>query len=77
MRGTLDNLHASRSAADALTGPLQRGDTTTLSRHLTVLSGPSRALYQELAGATLPLTTHSPEMLHALAEALELRGQPP
>lgn len=36
MRGTLDNLEA-KSPADALTGPIRRGDSATIARHLEVL----------------------------------------
>ena len=33
----------------ALTGPLERGDTTTVSKHLQILEGNDRAIYQSLS----------------------------
>lgn len=41
--------------AIALTGPIARGDAETVASHLAELSGPDRALYSELARATLDL----------------------
>ena len=66
MQGTLNNLKQ-QEAADALTGPLARGDVETIASHLTQL-GSSKSLYQALAMATLPLTNHSEETLRQLAK---------
>lgn len=55
--GTLANLHA-LPPESALTGPLVRGDSATLARHLEAISTerPGRAaLYRELGRATLEL----------------------
>ncbi len=69
MQGTLENLK-NQDAGDALTGPLMRGDTKTIAAHLDVLND-AKALYQELAKATLPLTQHMEETLHKLRQLLD------
>jgi predicted short-subunit dehydrogenase-like oxidoreductase (DUF2520 family) len=45
----------SGSPVDALTGPISRGDSGTVGYHLRGLSAKDRALYSELARATLDL----------------------
>ncbi len=57
MAGTLENLRE-KSAADALTGPLVRGDVGTISANmdaLDVTDPDAAALYRMLAKLTLPL----------------------
>lgn len=56
MQGNLSNLQQVEHIADALTGPLSRGDSQTLSLHLEAISGQQQHLYQALGVATLPLT---------------------
>lgn len=51
------------SHANALTGPLQRNDETTIEKHLQTLSDQpdlemTKALYSALLLSTLPITTH-------------------
>lgn len=53
MRGTLDNL--ALGAANALTGPVRRGDAATVQRHLAALSPEDRTLYRTLGLAALRL----------------------
>lgn len=53
MRGTLANL--SFGPGKALTGPIRRGDESTVRRHLEVLPAGERRLYRELGLATLAL----------------------
>ncbi len=53
-RHTLDGL-ATRSAADALTGPVARGDWATVHRHLGALAGAERPAYAALAEAAAVL----------------------
>jgi predicted short-subunit dehydrogenase-like oxidoreductase (DUF2520 family) len=55
MQSSVDNLMQAESPAQALTGPLQRGDSATISAHLQALSPSLRACYVELARATLPM----------------------
>lgn len=43
-RGNLDNL-LSQGCMQSLTGPIERGDTATVKRHLEVLKGDCRAAY--------------------------------
>jgi predicted short-subunit dehydrogenase-like oxidoreductase (DUF2520 family) len=52
------NLARGDDAALALTGPIARGDATTVARHLAALAGDAEAegLYRALARATLRLT---------------------
>lgn len=54
VRGTLDNL-VREGPLKALTGPVLRGDTETLTRHLQVLPGDAADLYRGLAAAALEL----------------------
>jgi predicted short-subunit dehydrogenase-like oxidoreductase (DUF2520 family) len=55
------NLAADGEAADALTGPIARGDAATVARHLGALTGDpgAAALYRALARATLDLASAS------------------
>lgn len=52
--GAVANVEAT-GPADALTGPVARGDAPTLRLHLAGLSEPERAVYSPLAGAALEL----------------------
>jgi predicted short-subunit dehydrogenase-like oxidoreductase (DUF2520 family) len=52
--GTAANL-ASRSPAEALTGPVARGDVATITTHLAALSGADRAMYALLGLEALRL----------------------
>lgn len=67
MTQTINNLEDT-SASKALTGPIQRGDTETIKKHLQALKPYSqlRETYQKLGKATLPLTTLPPEVKKAL-----------
>ncbi len=59
MTSSLNNIKQSENTADALTGPLQRGDLNTLAKHLEVLPDTLKPLYKAAALATLPLTSLS------------------
>jgi predicted short-subunit dehydrogenase-like oxidoreductase (DUF2520 family) len=57
LRGTVDNLDE-QGLPDALTGPIARGDITTVQRHLDALAAQqpeTAALYRDLGRATVPL----------------------
>ncbi len=76
LRGTVDNLDK-RGLPDALTGPIARGDVTTVQRHLDALAAhqPERAaLYRDLGRATVSLASErrGPDdpALRALLEVL-------
>jgi predicted short-subunit dehydrogenase-like oxidoreductase (DUF2520 family) len=58
----------------ALTGPLQRGDFETITKHLQILPESLQGLYRILAMNTLPLTALDKEQQHALVTLL---SQPP
>lgn len=72
-RGAVENI-AAHELAQALTGPIARGDATTVSGHLVALSDdlPSRALYRalarELLGLPLKITQDQREALERLLD---------
>ena len=69
MRQTLLNL-ATHTPADALSGPIRRGDVGTVRAHLAALEGEERELYVALGRETLTLAEP-----HLAAEVVaELRG---
>ncbi|MGQ3891823.1 Rossmann-like and DUF2520 domain-containing protein [Legionella sp. CNM-4043-24] len=73
MQGTVSNLATTLSPEQSLTGPVQRGDTSTLSRHRAALSGTEKeALYSALGVATLPLSSVAKEKKAEMREALTL-----
>jgi predicted short-subunit dehydrogenase-like oxidoreductase (DUF2520 family) len=55
VRATVDNV-TDMGAADALTGPVARGDVGTVAAHLEALPADERAAYRALADAALRLT---------------------
>jgi predicted short-subunit dehydrogenase-like oxidoreductase (DUF2520 family) len=65
MRGTIANLALGPAAA--LTGPIRRGDETTVRRHLAALDPQDRKLYRDLGLAALRLARDA-----GLAEASAL-----
>lgn len=73
LRGATQNV-AARELAEALTGPVARGDVATVERHLATLHDPQlRDLYRRLGAELLTLELgHSPEVkaqLHLLLGA--------
>jgi len=73
VRGTIDNV-AAHGAVETLTGPVARGDATTVEKHVRALAAArSRALdaYRVLARATLDLALRRGELNPAAAEALK------
>lgn len=67
--GTARNL-ASGDAVSALTGPIARGDTETLRKHLAVLSPGDADLYRALARAALSVAALTPAEKLAVEEQL-------
>ncbi|MCP0914951.1 DUF2520 domain-containing protein [Legionella sp. 27cVA30] len=58
---------------EALTGPLQRGDLSTIAKHLHALQGSAtEKLYRAAALATLPLTPHDAETIARLKSVLAI-----
>jgi predicted short-subunit dehydrogenase-like oxidoreductase (DUF2520 family) len=73
MQGNLNNLQRVEHIAQALTGPLMRGDVETLSLHLKTIDNPEiDALYKTAGLATLPLTSLSEETKQRLKKILAL-----
>jgi predicted short-subunit dehydrogenase-like oxidoreductase (DUF2520 family) len=64
-RGSLDNVVA-LGPRTALTGPVARGDTRTVERHLDALPVAERASYRAAAGAALTMADHDGHPLRAL-----------
>jgi len=59
MQGTVANLEKTLSPRDALTGPIQRGDTSSIIQHMASLTdNEQKKLYSLLGKLTLPLTSH-------------------
>ena len=60
MQGTLDNIKHQSSASKALTGPIQRGDTITITAHKNALAPHQlqSSLYHQLGHATIALCKH-------------------
>lgn len=74
MQSSLTNLHNTNHTADALTGPLARGDLNTIDQHLHAIKTPHiQALYRAAGLATLPLTHLDHEVLNALRIRLNER----
>ena len=71
MQGTLDQMAHCQSPKHALTGPLQRGDLSTIKSHLLSLSDDQqRTLYSLLGNMTIPLTDHDEATTVQLKRAL-------
>ena len=70
VRATIDNVEAV-GAADALTGPVARGDADTVARHLDALPVDERAPYRALAREALRLSGRDdPSVRDVLGEEL-------
>lgn len=73
MQGTLDNLR-NLAPSKAMTGPLVRGDSGTLGRHLEVLGEEASSAYRAIGGTAIRLLTDagriSPQDAQKLSEAL-------
>ena len=71
MQGSLNNLNQTDSPAQALTGPLARGDIKTIERHLEIIHTPQiDALYRAAGLATLPMIQQAKTVLLSLSEKL-------
>ena len=69
-RATLENT-AALGTAQALTGPVVRGDSSTVRLHLDILTGQDRSLYLALMLATLDLARRSGRLDERLAQQLK------
>jgi predicted short-subunit dehydrogenase-like oxidoreductase (DUF2520 family) len=73
VRATVDNVDA-LGPADALTGPVARGDVDTVLRHLEAVEPSERPAYRALASEALKLTARRDTELERILDAPE-RGQ--
>ncbi|MDF1827876.1 MAG: DUF2520 domain-containing protein [Legionellaceae bacterium] len=72
METSLDNLKQTDTPKQALTGPLVRGDTQTIQKHLDAIqSKQAKNLYCAAGLATLPLVDLDDESLKALKKILQ------
>lgn len=71
---TLANLRQDHRGA--LTGPIARGDSGTIRRHLDTLLPATAPVYRALGTATLPFAPLSPDQRHALLAALDPGDRP-
>jgi len=71
MQSTLNNLNELQDENKALTGPIKRGDTTILAKHLAAMKEKDQIdLYKALAKATIDLTDHDDLLKNMLKEKL-------
>lgn len=63
MDGTLKNLHSTLSSQEALTGPIMRGDVSTITQHLGAMPSDSLAkFYKAMGVATLDIARLAPDL---------------
>lgn len=75
MKGTVLNLEKTMSPKKSLTGPIQRGDISTIKNHLNAFDSANlKNLYSTLGKATLDLTNHSEKNQVMLEELFEPRS---
>lgn len=72
MQGSINNLKHTDQTAQALTGPISRGDAQTLSLHLEAIQNPAiKELYIKAGLATLPMTQLSDEKKQLITSILK------
>lgn len=76
MQSSLNHLKATNSSRMALTGPLSRGDSNTIKRHINAIKDPlTSELYIAAAQATLPLTHLNEQKKKELLSLLKHKDQ--
>lgn len=71
MRGTVSNLEKTKSFERSLTGPIQRGDISTLKKHMNSFdTEEQKNLYALLGRATLAFTNHNDQKKQELDAVL-------
>ena len=72
MKGTIANLERTLSPKASLTGPIQRGDVSTIKKHLdSFQSVEQKELYSKIGLATIPLASLDTEKQVRLAKMLQ------
>lgn len=73
MKGTTLNLETTLSPQQSLTGPIQRGDVSTIEKHMNSFSNQNqKELYAKLGRATLDITQHTASMHDMILQKLEV-----
>ncbi|CEG59209.1 Rossmann-like and DUF2520 domain-containing protein [Legionella fallonii] len=76
MRGTVSNLEKTLSPEQSLTGPIKRGDISTIMKHIESLTDvEQKHLYSTLGKATLHLTDHNTVKKDKITNALAVRDE--
>lgn len=77
MRSAISNLERTLSPKQSLTGPIQRGDVSTVKDHMgSFTDAAQKQLYSSLGRATLSLTNHDSTKKASLEEALKMTEEP-
>jgi len=77
MQGTVSNLETTLSPAKSLTGPIKRGDTSTIMNHINALTDiEQKHLYSLLGKATVDLTEHNALIKNEIIKALDPADKP-
>lgn len=71
MQSSVSNLSQTLCPNTSLTGPIQRGDTSTLTGHLLSLDNPMKELYSIMGKATIALTKHEKHTKDLLEKVLD------
>ncbi len=75
MKGTISNIETSSSPKEVLTGPINRGDLSTIKTHVSCFSDDKqRALYRALGKATIALTSHDQSTKERLETAMDVKS---
>ncbi|CAM4459822.1 MAG: hypothetical protein LEGION0403_FIIPPAGN_01321 [Legionella sp.] len=71
MKGTISNLATTLSPEQSLTGPIKRGDISTIKKHMSSFSDPeTQEIYSHLGKETLKLTSHNENVKNSISEVL-------
>lgn len=73
MKGTVSNLESTLSPDLSLTGPIKRGDSSTIKKHMDAFQNPAqKKLYIDLGKATVPIASLAETKQHAILESLRV-----
>ena len=72
MRGTIKNLETTGSASKSLTGPIKRGDSETVKKHIQAFTDPKiEKIYKVLGANTIEIANLDPEIEEKLINIFE------
>ena len=73
MKGTVSNLESTLSPDLSLTGPIKRGDSSTIKKHIDAFQNPAqKKLYIDLGKATVPIASLAETTQDAILETLRV-----